>query len=64
MSTAGKGSGLWRGIKRDWILYLLLLIPVLHTFLFKYVPMAGIVIAFKDFNPMEGIFGSPWAGVK
>lgn len=64
MSTAGKGSGLWRGIKRDWILYLLLLIPVLHTFLFKYVPMAGIVIAFKDFNPMEGIFGSPWVGAK
>lgn len=58
------GHPLLRSLKKDYILYLLLLIPVLHTLIFKYVPMAGVVIAFKDFNPMEGIFGSPWVGVK
>ena len=63
-SSVGAGRSLWRSLKKDYILYLLLLIPVIHTFIFKYVPMAVIIIAFKDFNPMEGIFASPWAGVK
>lgn len=62
--SAGAGRPLWRSLKKDYILYLLLLIPIIHTFIFKYVPMAGVSIAFKDFNPMEGIFGSPWAGTK
>jgi len=63
-SATGTGRSLWRAFKKDYLLYLLLLIPVLHTLIFKYVPMAGVVIAFKDFNPMEGLFGSPWVGVK
>lgn len=50
------------GIKRNWQLYLFLLIPLLYVFVFKYIPMGGIVIAFKDFKTRLGIWGSEWAG--
>ena len=44
---------------------LLLLIPGLAYFIiFKYVPMYGILIAFKDFKPIRGIMGSPWIGLE
>jgi len=44
---------------------LLLCIPVIVVlFLFNYLPMAGIVMAFKDFKPLDGIWGSPWIGMK
>lgn len=36
---------------------------VVYAVLFSYIPMAGIVLAFKNFNYSEGIFGSPWAGL-
>ena len=43
----------------------LLLIPALVLFLvFRYVPMAGIVLAWKQFTVTGGLFGSPWAGWK
>ena len=45
--------------------YYLLLLPALLFFvLFCYVPMAGVVLAFKDFSYTKGIFGSDWAGLK
>lgn len=43
-------------------LYLLLMPAVAYIIIFKYVPIYGIVIAFKDFNPFKGIMGSPWVG--
>lgn len=45
-------------------LYLMLLPFFVWLILFEYVPMAGNVLAFKDFKATEGIFGSPWAGLK
>ena len=43
--------------------YLLLLLPALVIFvLFRYIPMAGIVIAFKKYTIAGGLFGSPWVG--
>jgi putative aldouronate transport system permease protein len=44
-------------------LYLMLFIPIIWYILFKYVPMYGITIAFKDFSATKGILGSPWAGL-
>lgn len=35
---------------------------VLYFLIFRYIPMAGVQIAFKDFNPVQGIWGSPWVG--
>ncbi|WP_246096689.1 ABC transporter permease [Paenibacillus sinopodophylli] len=51
-------------LKRDYVLYLLLLPGLAALLLFKYLPMYGVVIAFKDFNLISGIWGSPWAGFK
>lgn len=51
-------------IKRDYDLYLLLLPGLAALIIFKYAPMFGIIIAFKDFNLFDGIWGSPWVGFK
>lgn len=53
---------LWENIKTHPWLYVMFL-PVLAYFvIFHYWPMYGIIIAFKDFKPMKGIFGSAWVG--
>jgi putative aldouronate transport system permease protein len=57
----GSSAGVFKRIKRNRGLYLLLLPSVLLLILFVYKPMYGILIAFKDYLPAEGIFGSPWA---
>jgi putative aldouronate transport system permease protein len=44
-------------------LYLLLLIPILVLFVFSYLPMAGLLIAFQDYNIFKGFLGSKWAGL-
>jgi len=53
-----------RIIKRDYQLYLLALPAVIYLFIFNYIPMYGVQIAFKDFLAMKGIMGSPWVGFK
>jgi len=53
-----------KSFRRHWQFYLLIIPPVLYFILFKYIPMANSVIAFKDYNVIEGIWGSPWAGFK
>lgn len=45
-------------------LYLMMLPALAWVILFGYVPMAGVVIAFKDYNFMQGIWNSPWAGLQ
>ena len=62
--SAQRSNYLWRHICRNWGLYLLLLPAVILMICFTYIPMFGIVIAFKDFTPAAGIYGSPWAGWK
>jgi putative aldouronate transport system permease protein len=42
----------------------MLLLPVLFTLIYRYVPMAGIVLAFKTYRARLGIFGSPWIGLE
>ncbi|WP_082311307.1 ABC transporter permease [Paenibacillus sp. FJAT-27812] len=49
---------------RHWQLYFVILLPIAYLIIFKYVPMAGIMIAFKDYNVIKGIFGSDWVGLK
>lgn len=46
----------------NWELYLLLLFPVAYFLIFRYWPMYGVTIAFKDFMPSKGIMDSPWIG--
>jgi putative aldouronate transport system permease protein len=52
----------WKYFWRMKYLYLLLAPAVIYYILFKYVPMYGIIIAFKDFNFARGILGSEWIG--
>ena len=46
----------------NWQLYVLLLIPIVLTFVYKYIPMYGIQIAFRDFKATRGYLGSEWVG--
>jgi putative aldouronate transport system permease protein len=62
--TRAKRRTLWKDLRQDYDLYLLLLPGLLVLLLFKYTPMFGVVIAFKDYNLFDGIWGSPWAGFK
>jgi len=48
-------------IKRGWILYIMLVFPVVWYVVFCYVPMGGIIVAFKDYNVYRGIIESPWS---
>lgn len=56
---------LWmKNIRRKPLFYLMLLPGVSYFIIFKYLPMWGVLIAFKDFQPFLGFFGSPWAGIR
>ncbi len=59
-----KKQRIYKKIQRDKWLYLLLLPGISLTLVFKYFPMYGAIIAFKDYNPMLGILSSPWVGLK
>lgn len=63
--TKKKSSiGFVEEVRRSRPLYLLMLPSIIIFALFTYYPMYGIVIAFKNFTPAEGIMGSSWAGLK
>jgi len=49
---------------RDYQIFLLLIPSIIVVFIFSYIPMYGIQIAFKDFRFKEGIVGSQWVGLK
>lgn len=49
---------------KNWQLYLIFLFPaLLLTIIFKYLPMLGIIIAFEEYSPVRGYFGSEWIGL-
>jgi len=68
LKSKGKTTHQWpsakKSLKRHWQLYLLAIPPILYFLIFKYVPMANAILAFKDYNVIKGIWGSPWAGTK
>lgn len=53
---------LGKSVRKYWDLYLLLIPVVIYFVLFKYLPMYGLQIAFKDYNFRKGYWGSPWVG--
>ena len=52
----------WVKMRHCWELYLMVLLPVVYLIIFKYTPMFGVLIAFKQYNVIDGILGSPWVG--
>lgn len=77
-NTAGESSavkktrtgkkGVWRAIKKDFsnckYLYLMALPVIAYYIIFHYLPMYGVTIAFRRYSISDGIFGSPWVGLK
>lgn len=51
-------------LKNNWQLYVLVLPAVIYFFVFNYMPLYGIQIAFKDYKAVNGIVGSAWVGLK
>lgn len=58
------GNGLWRSMKKNWQLYLMIIPAMIYLLIFCYGPMYGIQLAFKDYISTKGIWGSPWVGFK
>lgn len=58
----GERSRLWKRVGRHYQLYLLLLPCITFFIIFSYIPMAGLVLAFKEYQFNKGILGSPWIG--
>lgn len=54
----------WKPVVKNWELYLLIMPPLLYFAVFRYWPMYGVQIAFKDFVASRGIWGSPWVGLE
>lgn len=54
----------WRKIKEYKVLYFMMLPGLLYLLLFRYLPMFGLVIAFKDYDVFKGIWASDWVGFK
>ena len=51
-------------LRRDWQLYFLLLVPLAFVLVFKYVPMGGLMLAFKEYKIAKGFWGSEWVGLE
>lgn len=64
MNRSGKRKPgrLMKSVRKYWDLYLLLVPVAAYFILFQYLPMYGLQIAFKDYSPRKGYWGSPWVG--
>jgi len=62
MERKRKQNSFVKEMKTNWVLYLMALPGIAFFFVFNYLPMGGIIMAFKEFNFRDGIFGSPWVG--
>lgn len=52
------------GSTYNWQFWAIIALPVIYAFLFAYIPMGGIIIAFEKYSPRKGILGSQWVGLK
>ena len=59
-----RGKPLGRRILENWQLYVMLIIPIVITVIYKYIPMYGIQIAFRNYKAAKGFFGSDWVGLE
>ena len=59
-----RSPSLWSRIVRHWQLYVLLAPAIIYLIVFKYWPMYGGQIAFRNYNPIDGFMGSEWVGLE
>jgi putative aldouronate transport system permease protein len=57
-------KGLKKRLNKNWELYIFVLPAVIYLIIFNYFPMYGVIIAFKDFKPINGIVNSSWVGLE
>lgn len=57
-------NGFFQELRKNKALFLMILPPFLFVFMNYYLPMFGIIIAFKNFNYADGFLHSPWSGLK
>lgn len=57
-------KGMGKHLKKNWIIYTFLIIPVAYYVIFRYIPMLGNVIAFRKYNAGGNVFGEYWVGFK
>ncbi len=62
VKTPNKGQRLIKRIVRHKYLYLMLLLPLLQYAVFRYAPLTGLQVAFKNFNIFKGMWASEWSG--
>ncbi|WP_230406768.1 ABC transporter permease [Blautia liquoris] len=62
-TKGGFWSRLAKNMRKNWILYVMILPPVIYYLVFAYAPMYGIQLAFKNYRVKSGIWGSPWVGL-
>lgn len=53
-----------RSMLGQWQLYVMIAVPTALLVTFNYVPMVGLQLAFRDYSPLQGIWGSPWIGTE
>ncbi len=63
-SEIGTRKNVLKHLKEDRHLLIMCLPAIIKIFIFSYLPMIGIIIAFKNYIPAKGIIGSPWNGLK
>ncbi|MBL4936170.1 sugar ABC transporter permease [Clostridium sp. YIM B02515] len=59
-----KSSNFIKNFKRDYVLWLFVLPGIVITFIFSYIPLYGVQIAFRNYNAKLGFFGSHWVGLE
>ena len=60
----GERKNTWKMVKKNWDLYLYLVPIAIYFIIFDFIPMGGLVVAFKNYNIFMGIWESPWVGFK
>ncbi len=63
ITKSKRRSEIFREIKKNQLIYLMILPGLLYFIIYKYFPMYGLIIAFQDYKPYLGITGSPWVGL-
>lgn len=62
--AVGQKKSMWKMIRSKWQLLAMFALPLLWYIIFCYVPMYGIQLAFRDYNPRKGYLGSPFVGLR
>ena len=57
-------KGMAKHLRKNWVIYTFLIIPVVYYIIFRYIPMFGNIIAFRKYSAGGNIFGSQWSGFK